>query len=99
MTFLLSLERFLPPYRYDQEVVTRWVRAWLEEAGDAQAARLLPVYEAAGVRTRASVVPIEEVFFPADFETQNDRYAEIARSVAVDLARRALDSAGLEPYE
>jgi len=95
-TSLLSLERYLPPYRYDQEVVTRWVRAWLEESGDPQAARLLPVYEAAGVRTRASVVPIEEVFFPADFEAQNDRYVEIAREVAVDLARRALAAAGLE---
>src|SRR5262245_60940642 len=97
MPRLLSLERYLPPYRYEQEVVTRWVRAWLEEADDAHAARLLPVYEAAGVRARASVVPIEEVFFPADFEAQNDRYIEIARGVAVDLARRALAAAGLEP--
>jgi alkylresorcinol/alkylpyrone synthase len=97
MPRILSLERFLPPYRYEQEIVTRWVRAWLEEADDAQAARLLPVYEAAGVQARASVVPIEEVFFPADFEAQNDRYIDIARGVAVDLARRALAAAGLEP--
>ena len=26
--------------------------------------------------TRASVVPIEEVFHPGDFETQNDLYIE-----------------------
>ena len=31
---LLAIERFLPPYRYDQEVVTGWVRAWLEEGGE-----------------------------------------------------------------
>ncbi len=31
MATLLSLERYLPPYRYDQEVVTRWVREWLGE--------------------------------------------------------------------
>ena len=29
MATLLSLERYLPPHRYDQEVVTGWVREWL----------------------------------------------------------------------
>jgi alkylresorcinol/alkylpyrone synthase len=94
---ILSVERFLPPYRYPQDVVTGWVRAWLHENGAAEAARLLSVYATAGVETRASVVPIEDVFFPGDFETQNDRFAKFAREIAVDLARRALASAGLEP--
>jgi alkylresorcinol/alkylpyrone synthase len=53
----------------------------------------------AGVRHRASVVPIQEVFRPGDFETQNRRYGEIAREAGVDLARRALESAGLSPGE
>ncbi len=97
MATLLSLERFRPPHRYDQEVVTRWVREWLEESGEAGAARLLSVYRSAGIKTRASVVPIEDVFFPRDFEAQNDRYREIARAAAVDLARRALASAHIEP--
>ena len=51
------------------------------------------------MRTRASVVPIEEVFRPGDFQAQNDRYAEIARSAAVDLARRALATAELSPSQ
>lgn len=94
---ILSVERFLPPHRYPQPVVTEWVRAWLTEHGGAEAKRLLTVYASAGVETRASVVPIEDVFFPGDFETQNDRYARIAREVGVDLARRALGSAGIDP--
>lgn len=98
MATILSVERFLPPYRYDQQEVTRWVRAWLEEDADASA-RLLSVYETAGVHTRASVVPIEQVFFPGDFETQNDRYCEAARSAAVPLAENALTSAGLLPRD
>ena len=96
---LLALERFLPPYRYDQEVVTGWVRSWLTEQGDRNASRLLSVYASAGVKCRASVVPIEEVFHPKDFEAQNDRYREIARASAVDLARRTLEAAGLQPRE
>jgi predicted naringenin-chalcone synthase len=101
MAMLLSVERFLPPYRYGQETVTGWVRSWLEAGnGDGEAARrLLSVYSAAGVNTRASVVPIEQVFDPGDFETQNDTYRRIACEAGTDLARRALASAGLEPAE
>ena len=99
MPLLLAVERFLPPYRYDQEVVTGYVRAWLKEAGDATATRLLSVYATAGVKARASVVPIDEVFHPGDFETQNRRYEEIAKSAAVDLARRALAAADLGPAQ
>src|SRR5688572_15238114 len=99
MATLLSIERFLPPYRYGQDVVTGWVRSWLQAGnGDGEAAaRLLSVYAAAGVKTRASVVPIEQVFDPGDFETQNDIYRRIACQTGTDLARRALASAGLEP--
>lgn len=96
---LLAIERFLPPYRYAQEVVTEWVREWLTENGAAESARLLKVYARSGVAARASVVPIEDVFFPKDFETQNDRYCEIGRAAAVDVSRRALAAAGLAPAE
>jgi len=102
---LLSLERYLPPHRYDQETVTRWVREWLEGPADADGpevpasapARLLSVYASAGVKTRASVVPIEDVFHPADFETQNRKYREIAVGAGADVARRALAASGLGP--
>jgi alkylresorcinol/alkylpyrone synthase len=97
MATLLALERYLPPFRYPQEEVTDWVKAWL--ADDPSAARLLSVYASAGVKTRASVVPIEQVFHPGDFETQNDVYARTAREAAVDLARRALDRAELTPQD
>jgi alkylresorcinol/alkylpyrone synthase len=99
MSALLAIERFLPAYRYPQEQVTRWVREWLEENDGAASARLLSVYTSAGVKTRASVVPIEEVFRPGDFETQNNRYREIARVAGVDLARRTLQAARLAPGE
>jgi alkylresorcinol/alkylpyrone synthase len=98
MPILLSVERYLPPFRYDQEIVTGWVRRWIESSGDpASASRLLSVYASAGVKSRASVVPIEDVFQPGDFETQNDRYREIGKRVGIDLARRAIEKAGLVP--
>jgi alkylresorcinol/alkylpyrone synthase len=107
MTSLLSLERYLPPYRYPQREVTQWVREWLlsppeagsETHGAASGERLLSVYETAGVATRASVVPIEEVFHPGDFETQNRKYREIACRAGADVAGRALASSGLAPSE
>jgi alkylresorcinol/alkylpyrone synthase len=99
MAVLLAIERFLPPYRYEQEVVVGYVKRWLER-GDAQtAARLLSVYQTAGVKKRASVVPIDRVFAPGDFETQTNLYMEHARGIAIDLARRTLAAAQLEPRE
>jgi predicted naringenin-chalcone synthase len=77
--------------------VSRWASAWLEEGGDAALRRLLRVYESAAVERRASVVPIEEAFAGGDLESRNDRYREIAREAGIDLARRALDAAGLTP--
>jgi alkylresorcinol/alkylpyrone synthase len=99
MPILLAVERFLPPHRYDQDTVMAWVREWIEASGDPAALRLLSVYPNAGVKTRASVLPIEQVFRPADFETQNDRYRDIARSAGIELARRAIDAAGLLPAD
>ena len=107
MASLLSLERYLAPYRYPQREVTQWVREWLQSPaeagaqaqGAASAERLLAVYETAGVTTRASVVPIEEVFHPRDFETQNRKYREIACRAGADVAGRALAAAGLDASE
>jgi alkylresorcinol/alkylpyrone synthase len=103
MATLLSLERYVPPHRYDQDVVTRWVREWLADGDGAplgrSPVRLLSVYASAGVRTRASVVPIEEVFRPRDFETQNRKYRDIACRVGTDVARRALEASGLDAGE
>jgi alkylresorcinol/alkylpyrone synthase len=97
MTTLLTIERYVPPFRYSQEEVTRHVQEWLD--GDGGSRHLLSVYSAAGVRARGSVVPIEEVFRPRDFESQNDRYREIACRVGTDLARRALARAEITPAE
>jgi alkylresorcinol/alkylpyrone synthase len=99
MVTLLALERYIAPHRYEQAVVTERVRAWLTAGGASDATRLLKVYAAAGVACRGSVVPIEQVFEPGDFETQNDLYRELATRAAIDVARRALDASALSAAE
>jgi alkylresorcinol/alkylpyrone synthase len=99
MVSILSVERYVPPYRYEQPLVTDRVRRWLEQEDSSAARRLLSVYDSAGVTTRGSVVPIDEVFEPADFETQNRRYRELACDAGTDVARRAIAAAGLDPGE
>lgn len=99
MPALLALERYVPPFRQEQSVVTDWVRRWLEEGTETAARRLLKVYESAGVSSRASIVPIEEVFAGHDFEHQNEVYRQAARDAATGLASRALASAGLRPAD
>jgi len=97
MATLLAIERYEPPYRYHQHEVTRWVADWLGD--DATGRRLLGVYKSAGIETRASVVPIERVFHPGDFETQNDLYRDVAGREGAALVRRALDAAEITPAE
>ncbi len=99
MSSLLAIERFVPPYRYSQSEVEGYARAWLSEAGGADARRLLRIYDTAGVRVRGSVLPIEQVFADPDLEARNDAYREAARVAGIDLARRVLASAGLAPAE
>jgi alkylresorcinol/alkylpyrone synthase len=95
MSSILAIERYLPPFIYGQDVITEWARNWLMEIAGNETARLLPVYSGAGVKTRGSVVPIEEVFSSADFESRNDRYCEIAVAAGTDVARRALAASRL----
>jgi alkylresorcinol/alkylpyrone synthase len=97
MATLLAIERFEPPYRYPQEEVTRWVSDWLGD--DETGRRLLSVYSSAGVAARASVVPIEQVFHPGDFETQNDVYRDVACREGAALVRRALATAEIAPQD
>jgi alkylresorcinol/alkylpyrone synthase len=92
---LAALERWAPPFRYEQQEVLERARAWLGER--APTARLLKVFAAAGVRRRSSVLPIEEVFSDLDFEARNDRYCAAARQAGLALARRALERGGIEP--
>jgi predicted naringenin-chalcone synthase len=96
---ILSIERFVPPYRYEQETVTGWVREWLAKAEDRSSERLLTVYESSAVLRRGSVVPIEQVFAGGDFESQNDLHGAISRAAGISLAQRSLDSAGLVPKD
>jgi alkylresorcinol/alkylpyrone synthase len=97
MATLLAIERFEPPYRYPQDEVTRWVSDWLGD--DPGGRRLLSVYASAGVERRASVVPIEQVFRPGDFERQNDLYREVACREGAALVRRTLAVAEVPPAE
>lgn len=74
------------------------MRRWLgQDAAAREFRRLLAVYASSGVTTRASVVPIEEVFGPADLEGRNDLYALRAREVAAGLVSRSLRGLGLHP--
>lgn len=99
LAFLLSLERYVPPYRYTQAEVLPWIRRWLEPLEPHPRERLLAVYDAAGVTRRGSVLPIEQVFRPASFEAKNDAYVRAACEAGTLLARAALEKAGLVPAD
>ena len=91
----MALERYVPPYRYSQAEVVPWIRRWLEPLEPRVRARLLAIYDTAGVKRRGSVVPIEEAFETTDFERKNERYGIAMREAGIATARRALQTAAL----
>jgi predicted naringenin-chalcone synthase len=98
MCTIRSAATALPPYEYDQQTVRKHVERWLgDRAGRYE--RILGAFDRGLVRTRASVIPIDEVFAPRTFEEKNNIYMR----ASVELGERAvldcLERAGMAPTD
>jgi len=98
MSYLLATATDLPPFRYDQETAERHVRAWLGEEGE-RLQRILGAFERGAVASRASVMPIEEIFRPRGFGEKNALYMRAAVEMGERAVRKCLDRAGLRPRD
>jgi predicted naringenin-chalcone synthase len=98
MSTIRSTAVATPPHRYDQGTVLARVRRWLgDRAPDAES--LLRAFDGGLVRSRASVVPLEEVFAPRTFEEKNRVYMEAAVDLGEQAALACLERAGVRPDE
>jgi alkylresorcinol/alkylpyrone synthase len=66
---------------------------WIRDHGALQG--VLDVFVTSGVRTRHFAAPLEERWGQRSFAERNARYLEQARSLNVEVSRRALANAGL----
>jgi len=96
MSIIRSAATALPPYQYDQATVLEEVRRWLGPHAE-RFPRLLAAYDRGLVRTRRSVMPLEEIFRARTFEEKNDLYMRSAADLGERAVRGALQRAGLAP--
>ncbi|MDQ4106955.1 MAG: stilbene synthase [Actinomycetota bacterium] len=95
---MLSVATALPPHRIGQEEVKDFARGMF---GDARRdfERLLPVFDNVNVENRYFCVPTGWFEEDHTFAEKNDLYLEHALELSEKAARRALDSAAVDPSE
>lgn len=91
---LLSLATAVPPYPLDQTDVRERARRIFGGDGD-NLARLLPVYENAGIAWRYSCVPLDWYGRDVGWKERNRLYEHHALELLTDAAGRCLSDAGV----
>jgi len=97
LPYLTTIETLTAPHRHRQEDVVEAVTGWLKgigSAADPQAVARL--FGRAGVETRSSLRPLDEVFTDASFAARNAVYREGMIETGAALASAALARAGLD---
>lgn len=94
---LTALATAVPPYPLDQDAVRERARRLFGERKAAMMARLLPVYDNAGVARRYSCVPLEWYGTEVGWKTRTALYQAHALELLQQAAERCLDDAGLSP--
>ncbi|MGF1472923.1 MAG: type III polyketide synthase [Rubrobacteraceae bacterium] len=88
----------LPRHRIGQEVVKDFARGMFGEA-HRDIDRMLPVFDNVNIESRYFCVPREWFDQDHTLAEKNDLYLEHALQLSEKAARRAVDSAGVEPSE
>ncbi len=93
---LKALATAVPPHVLDQCEVTQAGRSLFgSRFGDIE--RLLPVYANAGIERRHSCVPLDWYLAEYSFGERNALFLEHAVTLLGDAAKKAMDSARIEP--
>ena len=98
MTQILSVRTAFPAYRYPQATFTAKL-AEIFGLDDGQRPQLERLYRKAGVDTRHTVIPLEEIGTLRGIEASNQRYVEEATVLGERAVRTALDAAGRAPRD
>ncbi|HEX2761565.1 MAG TPA: hypothetical protein VHM27_13665, partial [Rhizomicrobium sp.] len=91
----MSVATAVPPYALDQDAVMRRAQSLFSRAG-RDIANLLPVFANAGIEQRFSCVPIEWYEAEHSWGDRNEIYLESALDLLADVARKAVEQAGID---
>lgn len=95
---LMSLATAVPPFVLEQAEVAARARD-IFPARSSEIARLLPVFENAGIETRYSCVPLDWYTAPAGWKDRNGLYLENALDLIERATEDCLARAGVEAGE
>ena len=95
---LISLATAVPQYRYEQAVV-RDASHRLFDRENADLARLMPIFDNAGIERRYSCMPLEWYLAPHGWVERSQLYSEHAVELLCEAARKCLALADLEPED
>jgi alkylresorcinol/alkylpyrone synthase len=96
---LAALATSVPPYELRQDALMTHAAKLLPGVDADVLARMLPVYENAGIETRYSCVPLEWYERPHGWAEKNRLYLDNAVTLSAAAAEDALDRAGLGASE
>lgn len=95
---LLGLATAVPPFRLHQAEVAAWADM-IFERGASDIARMLAVYDNAGIECRYSCVPMDWYGAPHGWSEKNRLYLENAVALLERATGRCLAAAGLRPAD
>jgi len=100
LSFLAAIETLPAPFRHQQSEVTAEVLGWLAGTGAGVDPRAVErLFSRAGVDTRSSLKPLDQVFVDATFAERNAVYQEAMIRTGIDLTRSVLSRAGLDAID
>jgi len=99
---IVEVYTVVPSYSFKQDFASERAREWLSGNGshsELSIAKSAQVFQNAGVETRYSVIPIEEMLTERGFSERNALYTRHAKELGEEALRGLFERSGIEPLE
>jgi predicted naringenin-chalcone synthase len=99
---IVDVHTVVPRYSFTQHFALELVKEWLSGSGshsELSIAKTTQVFRNAGVETRYSIIPIEEILTERGFAERNALYAKHAKELGEEALRGVFESTRIKPSE
>lgn len=99
---VLGISTVVPSHIFEQNLAIELARRWLsqnESSSELSLLRTVGVFQNAGVETRHSVLPIEEMFTERNFKERNLLYIKYARELGERALKEIFEKYEIKPSE
>lgn len=98
---IAGISTVVPPNSFRQDLAIETAKKWLSSGGapELSVARTVQVFQNAGVETRYSITPLDEMLREKDFPERNALYSKYARILGEKALKNVFEKTGIKPYE